>query len=845
MVIIHGYNTMKKLSLLFTAFLCASTYVLASDPEGKSLIPQLKVQNVTPEEIATCKQLYSLASHFYNNGQKDLARSAIEKLIQHRAYKIVSSRETLFKDLETFIPLYLNEDGKNKTQGRHLVFQTYLHEPDILQYLTRKKAYILWELAGSECLIQKNQESAKRYYSYFIFAPDIESYFNEEQLFTLTIRCADLYPLDSKEGFKLRQKSLSLKKFQEELQKNPIPYLLFCEKTLIASQDQADLKEQLGILNLYLFHPNMVNMLQQTKVYHGVLKALDVLWHAKYYANYTKAYSLYFPLLSKSGQFNSDALRYLQMQAAVSYNYQKHYHEAINLLVPLLEQRGGSLADLFLAKESLAVAYWHSQEKQKAIELFKEITSHPQLETTSLQPVLLSTAMQYFGNNKDYDLVAQAADRCFKYMPAFFKSHEATEGSTILCIALTAYMHMDERNKIKQLVHTLEELLRVKKTPSLDKQEALLNPVALGYWFLGNSELCIQYIEQDLKGQLDLSTPLSLAKVKILASEYYTQGKYDKASEWFGKVQEKLPLLEQAYTVLSYVKAGSLRKARTLSLHLEPLLKSEEFLPVLNAQLVLAYAFAQSNIEKDHQKSRSFIESLKDLASFVVLADEEKLISNKEYALGLTLLDISQGGDLVFNQLQKYNLEPFKIDRYEEASASSVFAYDSSLPINLKKDILTLHAEHKKKIKRKGISDPTKAKDIEEETSKEATDNDKTTPLPLLITSGAHSLIESFQSSDWKNVNAIRWHHIETFFASHQGSAGIVFTSHGSGTDHVTYTIYKRSTDLNDTTKTPENKMVTLVNEGSRNAPIKFYLKKKLRDILIEMGYLSPENRKA
>ena len=329
--------------------------------------------------------------------------------------------------------------------------------------------------------------------------------------------------------------------------------------------------------------------------------------------------------------------------------------------------------------------------------------------------------------------------------------------------------------------------------------------------------------------------------------EYYNQKEYFKTAEWFNKIYEKLPLLMKPFVVLSYVKAGYLKKARTRAFNIETLIKDEALLPTFNTQLFLSYAFSQSNAENDHKKSRNLLEELRNTALLIISLDKKQSILNKECGFGLSLLDIAQDGENAFERLKQYQLEPFKVDQFEETYEGSVFMENTGLPINLKKEVLTLHAERKEKIKRTGLADPNKIeiKIAEQEATQTIQDEDtRENNIPLLITSGAQTLIECFQSVDWKNINAIRWHHIETFFALQQNAQGIIFTVHGSGTDHVTYTIYKRGTDLSDSTKKHENKIITFVNQGSRNAPIKFYLKKQFRKILIEMGYLTDDSEK-
>jgi hypothetical protein len=851
----------QNLTRLLTLCLLLSIGTFACDRDHNKGQHSRKPAQITSQDVATLNQLYTNTYTSYVQENYDLARSAFEKYIQHPAYKFLKIEKRL-NDFKSFIPLYLKSSEEQISQGRHLVFQTYLHEPDILDYLGREQTYKYWYLAGAGSSVRKDNKNTKQFFSYFIFNDDVGDYFDEKSVFEIAKITASLHDLpsekspESEKGFQLYQKILSLKHFQEELTTKPLPSLLIYQTTFLFSQLHADIQEQSRILRLYIFHPNMPEVFQEigstsTSI---IFKALEVLWSSQCHADYAKAYSLYFPLLLKSGRYEPQSLFPLQVRAGTSLIHQGQFQNTLDVLVPLLENyqpntRQKDITNYLQAKENVAIAYWFCGQRQQAITLFQEISAHPQLEEVTFNyQLLLINAMRYFEGNRDYDLITQSADRSFRNIPAFLKAHEDGSESRILCTAITAYGQMGEREKINHLVQKLQQTLQVKKPSSpKDQLTALLHPIALGHSFLGNSELCTQYLEESLESLNNPSDDLYFHKVKLLGKEYYNQRKYLKAAEWFDKINEKLPLLNKPLVVLSYIKAGHLKKARARALIIETLTKDEALLSSFNTQLYLSYAFSQSNAESDHKKSCSLLEALKDTAFLIISADENRLITDKEYGLGLSLLDISQGGENVFELLQQYQLELFQIDQFEETCESSIFTEGTGLSTNLKKDVLALHTEHKEKIKRKGIADPNKieSKTTERETA-QTTENTSTPEnnMPLLITSGAQNIIERFKSLDWKNINAVRWHDIQTFFSPQQNTQGIIFTEHGSGTDHVTYTIYKRGTDLSDSKKKYENKMITFVNQGSRTAPIKFYLKQQFREILIEMGYLTDDSEK-
>jgi tetratricopeptide (TPR) repeat protein len=582
--------------------------------------------------------------------------------------------------------------------------------------------------------------------------------------------------------------------------------------------------------------------------YGGIYSGLCVFAHHKCYDEYLKLYSLYFKDLVKSGQFSEDDIFERQMMAADSFYHLKRFQESIDLLVPVLKDRHPNtekqFSTFFVMKQILADAYLDIGEKRRAASLVHEVTSHPQLETTfdthDLN-VVLSIAIRILNKTQDWDRVTEVADRFFRDIPALFKSQQDIHVVQSICSAITAYHEMNENEKITRLLEGTKKILASSRETTLSKEQiaAVKLQLSLGFYYVGDKKSFIEYSEAALKESI-LKEDV-LRHVPGLARAYYTQGNYPKAAEWMDKVFAELPLHEKVFTALCHFKAGTLRKARQLSLQIDELMNKETFMPVFNNQLYLCYAMSQSSIEKDHEEARSRLKRLQARSQFIVSLCSVPSVAEADLGLGLSFKDIAQEGDGVFARLQKYQLDVFAVEWSQETGQNSIFTWETKLPVNLKAEIQAAHAERKEKTKTTGTPDPEKSEENKnpEQQIKEAESSD----MPLLLTTGARSLIECFESGDWKNVNAIRWCDIETFFSPLQQSQhGVVFTTHGTGTDHVTYTIYKRGSDLGNSSQTHENTAVTLVNKGSNRAPIKWYLKKKLRAALIEMGYLVDES---
>jgi tetratricopeptide (TPR) repeat protein len=849
-------------------------------------------QQSTNDKI-TVKNLRDQAYALFTLNKFEEAIPVFNNLITNPAYKSVTSSKDFVTDFQSYYPLLFCESDivRSNTYNtmRVTLGQCFLCEKSIQKlfftkstsFLTPDRLYTSLYLCGIVCKEAEKADEARKFFAQFILEDNNRLGLVAEYVYDVAGYMLNYFPFKSLESTKVFFKVINSPQFKADLNEpNPVKHLTILEDAVITSENHSTLDDQVKLIRQYLFHPTFTSSRNEPIDFERICYALHVLSSAKCDDEFLKAYSLYFGVPANKTKMKAQTVFQLETMAARAFNARKEFASAIKILTPYLNE-GDSERSLRSVKNERAAsalvnAYFETDQTSQMSELLKRVLPSLSAERKSKIGRFLgwhARAVYCYRRTRDYDLAAISAESCLDHIPDLMREIGFSNVCAFLIDGTHSFLQMNRMDAFKKGTDIMRNLAEQKHTGiSEELKSTLLSYAAVGYLclndmnaFIASMSKCVetdQFPNQPIAdlGKMRLAMAYSQKgkesdhkeAVRIL-DQYINQSRKDLSAPDFvpaaesstGQVKPTKMSVRQLSTfdlisaMTCYMRAGQPTKARDLAKQARVQLEKPTA-DNIKSYLFLAYAFSQSNSDKDHAQSKRILEQLKDVAvNRIAILGVETVQSSAESRVGfqLSLQDVAENGAGLFEKLKKHVHLLGDSEDFSTSTNADSFEWETSLPVNLKKDYVTAHAQQHEKIKRTGIADPSKSCSTSSGISKEDQDEDEESEdTPLSLTTGARTMLERFETQEWKEDKAIRWHDIETFFTPNRG---VIFTVHGSGTDHVTFTIYKKGSDLQSKSKQQDNRSITLVNKGSKTFPIKFYLKKELRSILLEMGYLT------